>query len=67
MFSGSTAGGLQSGPTTGRIDIIPDGGLPQTDVADLVVDLAFLTASMAAKASTAEVDSALLLKADAAD
>ena len=79
MFSGSTAGGLQSGPTTGRIDIIPDGGLPQTDVADLTVDLAHLAASLASKAdstnmdaalalkaSNAEVDSALALKADAA-
>ena len=24
MFSGSTSGGFQSGPTTGRIDVIPE-------------------------------------------
>ena len=66
MFNGSTAGGLQSGPTTGRVDIIPDGGLPQTDVADLVVDLAYLTASLASKADSTNTDAALALKASSA-
>ena len=63
MFNGSTAGGFQSGPTTGRLDIIPDGGLPQNDVADLVVDLAYLTSSLASKADSTGVDAALALKA----
>ena len=67
MFSGSTAGGLQSGPTTGRIDIIPDGGLPQTDVADLTVDLAHLAASLASKADSTNTDAALALKASNAE
>ena len=64
MFSGSTSGGFQSGPTTGRIDVIPDGGLPQNDVADLVVDLAHLTGSIATKASTGDLASGLNGKQD---